>query len=250
MTKIVTIITPLHNAEGFISNCIESVISQTYPHWEMIIVDDCSTDGGIEIVKKYQERDSRIKLLINETNSGPAVSRNKAIEAANGKYIAFLDSDDMWCSTKLEEQLDFMRQNDYAFTFTAYDKINENGEIAGHIDAPHEVTYNDLLKTCSIGCLTVVYDTEKLGKVYMPIIKRRQDFALWLKILKIIPKAYGLNKPLAKYRLMSNSVSSNKFKASRYQWKVYRDIENLNIISSIYYFTYYTIKGLVKTYFK
>ncbi|WP_245812682.1 glycosyltransferase family 2 protein [Belliella buryatensis] len=247
---MVSIVTPLHNSSKFIIETIDGVILQSYTNWEMIIVDDCSTDNGVEIVEKLQKQDDRIKLIKNEINSGPAVSRNRAIEAARGRFIAFLDSDDIWHPTKLEEQLNFMQKNDYVFTFTAYDKINEKGEKVGHVEIPLEVAYNDLLKTCSIGCLTAMYDTRKIGKVYMPIIKKRQDFALWLKILKIVPKAYGLNRPLAKYRLTSNSVSSNKLKASKYQWKVYRHIEKLNIVSSTYYFLFYTIHGIVKKYFK
>lgn len=241
---------PTYNSEGYIKNTLNSIFFQTYSNWEVLITDDCSTDGTWEFLEGISKKDDRIKIFKLRINSGPAIARNYSISKAKGRFIAFLDSDDIWYPDKLKIQLNFMLENEFTFTFTAYDKINEEGNYVGSIKAPAEVTYNDLLKTCSIGCLTVIYDTSKIGKIYMPLIKKRQDFALWLKILKIIPKAYGLNTPLSKYRIMSNSVSSNKFKASNYQWKVYREIENLSVISSIYYFVYYSVNGLIKTYLK
>jgi teichuronic acid biosynthesis glycosyltransferase TuaG len=247
---LVSIITPLHQSGEFIEETISSVISQTYTNWEMIVVDDGSTDSGPEKVKNFMIKDHRVKLLKNQRNSGPAVTRNNGIEIAKGRFIAFLDSDDIWEPNKLEIQLKFMTDNNYAFTYTAYDKISENGSPFGRIDVPRQVSYTDLLKTCSIGCLTVIYDTQQIQKVYMPIINKRQDFALWLKILKKIPFAYGLNLPLAKYRLRNNSISGNKWKASQFQWKVYREIEKINFFKSAYYFSFYTFNGFIKTYLK
>lgn len=250
MTEKVSIITPLYNSGSFISETIDSVLAQGFGNWEMIIVDDCSNDNGQEIVKNYQKSDQRIKLMVNASKLGPAISRNKAIEAASGRFIAFLDSDDVWYPNKLELQVDYMLRNNYAFTFSAYDKISEAGEPIGRVDVPEKVSYRDLLKTCSVGCLTAVYDTNHLGKVFMPMIDKRQDFALWLKILKKIPKGYGINKVFGKYRVRSNSISGNKWKASKYQWLVYRKIEKINLFSSAYFFAFYTINGIIKTYFK
>jgi len=246
---LISIITPLHNAGRFISQTIESVIAQTVSDWELIIVDDLSQDDGPEIVASYVKGDPRIKLVRNSKNSGPAISRNKAIKLSSGRFIAFLDSDDIWSPKKLEVQIDFMLKNQYAFTFATYEKISESGKSIGIINAPTKVTYNDLLKTCSVGCLTAVYDTFYLGKVYMPDIKKRQDYALWLSILKIVPYGYGIKLILGKYRVRPKSVSSNKFSAASFQWKIYRNIENFGFWKSLYYFSNYSYFGVIKSLF-
>ena len=244
---LVSIITANYNCEKFIEETIESVLAQTYKNWEMIIVDDVSTDNSVNTIKKYLKQDNRIKLIQLNKNSGAAVARNKAIEVAKGRYIAFLDSDDLWKPTKLEKQLVFMQKNNYDFTYTDYNLINEDSIKYGKtFKAKKESSYYDLLKTCSIGCLTVIYDTKNLGKITMPLILRRQDYGLWLKILKKIDKAYCLDESLAVYRTRQNSISSNKLKASQYQWKIYREIEKLNILNSIYYFLHYTYNGFKK----
>ncbi|MCC5919856.1 MAG: glycosyltransferase family 2 protein [Cyclobacteriaceae bacterium] len=248
MSKLVSIITPLHNSAPFVTETIESVINQTYPHWEMIIVDDCSEDKGTDIVKEYAKKDRRIRLIENESNLGPAKTRNRAIEQSKGDYIAFLDSDDLWAPTKLAIQLEFMQSNKYAFTYTEYFKISEDGKPQGTQLIPNKLNYKELLKTCPIGCLTVIYDAKQLGKVYMPIIDKRQDYALWLKILKTLPYAHGLKEKLATYRVRKSSVSSNKLKAAGYQWRVYREIESLGLIKSCFYFVNYFLSGIKKTY--
>jgi len=235
---LVSIITPLYNAQEYIEDTIKSVQNQTYQNWEMIIVDDMSKDSGIEIVKKYIEQDKRIKLIRLKENSGAAVSRNRAIKEANGKYIAFLDSDDIWFPKKLEKQLMFIKKNEYAFTFTKYQQMAENGKkMNSYIDVPDTLNYEQALLKNPVGCLTAMYSVEKLGKVYMPLIKKRQDYGLWLKILKKGVTGYGLNETLAYYRLRKNSVSSNKFKLIKYQWKLYRKIEKMSITKSLFYLT-------------
>lgn len=245
--ELVSIITANYNCEKFIDDTVNSVLSQTYKNWEMIIVDDVSTDKSIEIIQKYVEKDRRIKLIQLEENSGAAVARNRAIEEASGRFIAFLDSDDLWTSNKLEKQLNFMIENKYAFTYTNYDLIDENNIRYGKtFKAQKKATYASLLKTCTIGCLTAIYDTKKIGKIYMPLIRRRQDYGLWLRILKVVPKAYCLQESLAIYRRRQNSISSNKKKAALFQWKIYRDVEKLNIFSSSYYFVHYAINGFKK----
>jgi len=245
--NLVSIITPSYNSSKFIEETINSVLAQSYKNWEMIIVDDLSTDNSISVIKNYIKQDNRIKLIQLEKNSGAAVARNKAIEEANGRYIAFLDSDDLWEVTKLDKQIAFMQENSYDFTYTNYNLIDENNTKYGNtFKSKKESSYFDLLKTCSIGCLTVIYDRKNLGKVYMPLILRRQDYGLWLKILKKIDKAYCLDESLAVYRTRKNSISSNKFKASQYQWKIYREVEKLNIFTSIYYFISYAYNGFKK----
>jgi teichuronic acid biosynthesis glycosyltransferase TuaG len=206
----------------------------------MIIVDDCSTDRTVEIIQEFQRKDSRIHLIQLKHNSGTAVARNTAIENAKGRFIAFLDSDDLWLPTKLEEQIKFMMEKDIAFSFTEYQKIKEDGtETDSVVRIPFSVTYTDLLKHCVIGCLTVMLDKEKVDEIRMVNIRSRQDYVLWLSLARngIIP--HGLQKVLAKYRLRGNSVSSNKFKAAKNQWKVYRKIEQLNMLKSTWYFLHY-----------
>ena len=245
--SIVSIIIPTHNSVQFISETIKSVLDQSFSDWEMIIVDDCSTDNSVEVVRSFVDIDLRIKLIQLFENSGAAVARNKAIEVAQGRYIAFLDSDDLWLPDKLEKQLGFMQANDYPFSYAAYDKIDENGQVFGHIGVPDRVCYSDLLKTCSIGCLTAMYDTEYFGKVYMPLIRKRQDLGLWLKLLKKTKYAYGLNETLGLYKVRSDSISANKKSAAFFTWRLYREVEKLNLIKSIYYFSNYAVRGLLRT---
>lgn len=244
---MISIITPSYNSSTFISKTIQSVLKQSYSDWEMIIVDDCSSDNSVEVVQLFVEKDPRISLIKLIENSGPAIARNKAIEVAQGRYIAFLDSDDLWLPNKLEKQLSFMQENDHPFSYTAYDKIDASGRVFGHIGVPGCVCYSDLLKMNSIGCLTAVYDTEYFGKVAMPLIRKRQDLGLWLKLLKKTDYAYGLNETLAQYRVHSDSISANKINAAKYTWQLYREVESLNFIKASYYFSYYAICGLLRT---
>lgn len=242
----VAIIMPSYDSEKFIAESIESVLAQTYSNWELIIVDDCSPDDSNKIITKYVDNDYRIKLIKLQKNSGPAVARNMAIEAASGRYIAFLDSDDVWLPNKLEIQINFMRENDLAFTYSSYGLIGEDNERLGVFITKDKISYFDMLKTCSVGCLTAIYDTEKIGKQYMPLILKRQDYGLWLKILRLIGETRGILEPLATYRIRKNSVSSNKVKAAKYQWKIYREIEKLSFLKSLYYFAFYAYNGITK----
>lgn len=234
--EIVSVITPLYNTDKFIAETIESVLRQTFVDWEMIIVDDCSRDQSFEIANRYAEKDCRIKVFQLPHNSGPATARNKGIEAASGKYIAFLDSDDLWSHKKLEKQIQFMKENRFKFTYTCYEIIDQEGYPTGESVHPDKkLEYRDLLRTNQIGCLTAIYDAEQIGKVYMPEILKRQDYALWLKILKKHGKAYCLNESLACYRKRSTSISSNKFNLLKFNWKLFREIEGLTKVESIYY---------------
>ncbi|OLO42334.1 glycosyl transferase [Alkalihalophilus pseudofirmus] len=238
--RLISVITPAYNSEKFIRETIESVLAQTYTNWEMIIVDDCSSDSTTEIIKQYEEQDERLTLIQLKENSGPAVARNTAINNAKGRYLAFLDSDDQWVPEKLERQLTFMQEREIAFSFTQYFKINEEGEETGMVESiPEKVSYNQLLKNNVIGCLTVMIDTEMTGKIEMVNIRTRQDYVLWLTLCKRGFIAYGLQEVLAKYRIVENSVSSNKIKMAKQNWKVYREIEKLSLMKSMWNFIHY-----------
>lgn len=233
---LVSIITPSYKSAKFISQTIESVLAQTYQNWEMIIVDDFSNDNSNEIIEGYIKENSRISLIKLEKNSGPAVARNRAIEEAKGRYVAFLDADDLWLPQKLEKQLTFMYENDVAFTYSSYETMSENGvRIKKGMYTPLKITYKDLLKSNHIGCLTAIYDVEKVGKVFMPQINKRQDYGLWLKILRKTGFAYGLKEPLAVYRIVSNSVSSNKFKLLKYHYRLFTEFENIRPLRALYF---------------
>jgi len=244
----VSIITANYNCERFIESTIQSVLKQTFTDWEMIIVDDCSTDQGPKIIEKYCQADSRIKLVSLVKNSGPAVARNKAIEQAKGRFIAFLDSDDLWTEDKLEVQISFMKKNNFSLTYTEYVKVNEDGKVISDvIQRPEKVNYQKMLNSNFIPCLTAIYDSALLGKVYMPLILKRQDYGLWFKILKVTDYAYAINQPLAYYRVRKNdSVSSNKFKSAIYHWKILREVENVPLIKAIYHFMQYALIGYIK----
>lgn len=246
MNDLVSVIMPSYGSEKFISKSIDSVLLQTYDNWELIIIDDCSPDESNKIIKEYLSKYSRIKFVKLEKNSGAAVARNKGIEIAKGRFIAFLDSDDLWLPEKLEKQISFMKDNDLAFTYSSYMLVDEMDKNIGKFIIKPKISYSSMLKTCSVGCLTAIYDSDKLEKVYMPLILKRQDYGTWLKILKNIKTAKGILEPLAIYRIRSNSLSSNKLKASVYQWKIYREVEKLDVFRSLYYFINYAINGFLK----
>src|SRR5690625_385182 len=233
---LISVITPAYNSEKFIKETIESVQSQTYSNWEMIIVDDCSTDKTAEIVTSYQEHDTRIIFIQLEENSGSAVARNTAMEAAQGRFIAFLDSDDMWLPEKLEKQLQFMLTKQVAFSFTEYARVNEEGtDINAVMKAPASIDYTGLMKHCVIGCLTVMLDTEKTGKVRMINIRSRQDYVLWLTLTKNGFLAYSLPEVLSKYCIVQDSISRNKIKMVKRNWSVYRVVEEQSVVKSAWY---------------
>ena len=232
----VSIIMPSYNCESFLEESINSVCEQSFKDWELIIVDDGSQDASFSIAQRIAEKDYRVKALRLEKNSGAAVARNFAIEAAQGRFIAFLDSDDLWDPQKLERQISFMLKNDYAFSCTGYRRQYINQELKNDerkFEIP--INYKNLLKNNKIGCLTAVYDSKKIGKIFMPLIRKRQDFALWLKILREVKFVYCLPEILATYRIRENSISSNKIDLVKYNWKLFREIENLSISKSSYY---------------
>ena len=247
MNRLVSIITPSYNSSKFIEECVNSVISQTYLEWEMIIVDDCSTDNSRNLITKFAKEDDRIKPIFLEENVGAAEARNIAIKKSQGKYIAFLDSDDLWKNNKLETQLSFVNERNITFSFTSYQPISENGmDKYSVIKVPYQIDYHSYLKNTIIGCLTVVIDRDKTGNFEMPNIRSSHDMALWLLIMKRGFSAYGLNKNLAYYRIVSTSNTSKKWKAAKEVWDVYRKVEQLNIVYSAICFVGYVYNAIKK----
>lgn len=244
---LVSIIMPSYNAARFIGESINSVLLQTYSNWELLIVDDCSKDNSVEVVRKFANIDKRVVLFSLEKNVGAAAARNVAIEHAQGQYIAFLDSDDVWDEYKLEKQLAFMKQYSYAFTFSNYYVMEENGEKTENIvKVPSSLSYHQYLRNTIIGCLTVIIDRQQTGDFKMPLIKSSHDMALWLLIMKRGFKAYGLKEVLAGYRLVSTSNTAKKWKAAKDVWKVYREIEGLSVLYAAYCFCGYAINAVLK----
>ncbi|GAF15124.1 N-acetylgalactosaminyl-diphosphoundecaprenol glucuronosyltransferase [Bacillus sp. JCM 19045] len=244
---LVSIITPVYNCEAFLPHTIESVLNQTYENWELLLINDASSDHSQTIAHAYTKRDSRIHLYHLPKNSGAAVARNEALQHANGKYVAFLDGDDLWKNEKLTRQVQFMEDNQYSFTFTGYRILKEDGtERAKVIQAPQRITYDQLLANTIIGCLTVMLNQEKLGKLQMPTLRTRQDLLLWLSILKKGTVAYGINEELAAYRKVGNSISSNKWKAAKQNWEIYRKHEELSLLKSCRVFCSYAWNGFKK----
>jgi glycosyltransferase involved in cell wall biosynthesis len=246
---LVSIITPSYNCAQFVAETIEAILAQSYTNWELLITDDCSSDNSCEIIQRYADNDPRIKLLRLEKNSGAGVARNNSISAAKGRFIAFCDSDDRWTSNKLERQLSFMVDNNYGLTYTSYATTDEDGKVIGYVECMTKLNYSRIIRDNGIGCLTAIYDAEKIGKFYMPIIRKRQDWCLWIEIIKSIGAAYGLQEPLAIYRTRNGSISSNKVEMLKYNYAVYHDVLNFSapvaaLLLCGYFLPYYFYKKL------
>lgn len=224
MDDLVSIITPTYNSADFISATIDCIIAQTYRNWELLITDDCSSDNTIDIVKQYAQKDERIKLFQLEKNSGGGVSRNNSIKQAKGRYIAFCDSDDRWTPDKLATQIAFMKEKDCAFSYGSYMLCDEQDNVIGINICLSKLSYTRILMDNFVGCLSAVYDTSKVGKVYMPTIRKRQDWGLWISVLKKCKVGYGVKKPIGYYRIRKNSVSSNKWVLIRYHAMLYQQM--------------------------
>ena len=229
--SLVSIIMPSYNTAKYIGESIDSVIEQTYENWELIIVDDCSTDNTDEVVAQYD--DSRIIYLKNEKNSGAAVSRNKALRAAKGEWIAFLDSDDLWDTTKLEKQLKFMLDNGYKFSCTGRDEIDEKSNSLGRITtSPKHITKLGMYLYCWVGCLSVMYHSPTVGLIQIADIKKNNDYAMWLKIIKKCD-CYCFDEVLAHYRVRKKSISHDILvRLIKSHYDMFRISENMNCILS------------------
>lgn len=243
---LVSVIVPAYNCENFITKTIESIIYQTYKHLEIIVVDDYSTDKTSNIIKDFQKRDQRIKYHKLGKNSGAAVARNVAIKMAVGEYISFIDSDDLWKENKLEKQISFMRNNNYHFTSTNFEMIDSFGnDLNKIVRCKKKLDYNGILKQCP-GNSTVIYNAQKLGKFYTKDIRKRNDYLMWLQVIKKAEYLYGLDETLTKYTVRKGSLSKNKFSLVSYHWHIYRDLEKLSVVKSIYLIFYLFFKILFR----
>ncbi|MCD9493506.1 glycosyltransferase family 2 protein [Photobacterium carnosum] len=243
---IVSIVTPLYNSEKYIEETIKSVIQQSYMDWELIIIDDNSNDNSVEIVEKYIKDDDRITLIKLSQNSGAAIARNTGINKSKGKYLCFLDADDIWSKEKLEVQIDFMSKYNLAFSYGDYKIIDDNGNYQGQFIAKESITFSDLCITCDIGCLSVMIDTKKIKEIVMPIIPK-EDYAMWLSILKDNNiMAYKYKGVYCSYRVLKNSLSSNKYKEIFKQYNVLLKIADLSRLKSFYCILLYIFYGLKK----
>lgn len=236
---MVSVIMPSYNAGRFLAGSIESILAQTYPHWELLITDDASTDQAtIDLLHHYEQLDQRVKVKFLPQNQGAGYARNCSIERANGRYIAFCDCDDRWTKDKLERQLAFMEENNCALSCSTFLICKESEQIVGINIPPKVIDFNMLKRDNKIGCLTAIYDVKMLGrKFYMPTIRKRQDWALFLTILKQCDRCYAyLDKPLAYYNLRDNSISHSKLKLVKYNIAIYHDILGFGKIKSYAYF--------------
>ena len=247
MNSLVSIITPSYNSAKFIAETIQSVQNQTHQNWEMIIVDDASSDETENIVLSIIQNDSRIQFHKLSQNSGPAVARNTAIEKASGDFMTFIDADDIWFPNFIENNIKTIQETAIPFVFSSYKRSNEQLKfVYSDFIVPHKVSYSDILKSNSISCLTAFVDIKKLGKKYMPLIRKRQDMGLWLNYLKVIPFAYGIQETQAIYRIRENSLSRKKSDLIKYQWQFYTEVEKLNIFQSAYYMLHWMYRGFMK----
>lgn len=244
---LVSIIMPCYNTERFISDTIESVRRQTYSHWELIIVDDASDDGTADIVNAFCVKEDRIRFFVKNEHTGIADSRNKCIEKAKGQYLAFIDSDDLWYSEKLEIQLGLMLEHNIGFSYSSYDCMDECGKSLNRtIKAAGNLSYSDYMRNTIIGCSTVMLNKAIIGEVEVPDFRTSEDTATWLNILKKGFFAYAIEKPLVCYRIRKHSASSNKLKASADLWRVYRKQEKISLFKASYCFCCYAFNAIKK----
>lgn len=246
MEDLVSIIMPSYNTADYIGASIQSVRNQTYQNWELIIVDDCSTDNTDAVVAQFV--DSRIRYLKNQKNSGAAVSRNYALREAKGRWIAFLDSDDLWVPEKLEKQIAFMQSHGYAFSYTNYEEIGADGNRTGvTVTGPKRITQSGMYRYCWPGCLTVMYDTQKVGLLQIADIKKNNDYAMWLKVCRKAD-CYLLDECLAQYRRgRTGSVSTHGIRTMiLWHYKLFREAEGMGTVRSLWHTGWNLVFGFYK----
>lgn len=235
MEKLVSIIIPTYNSADFIADTLASVQQQTYPNWEVILVDDGSTDTTLTIAQNIAQTDHRIRIFKNLTNSGTGVTRNNALHHCQGNYIAFLDADDLWKSNKLERQLQFMQEQQQPFTFSFYECIDEAGNPLNRlVEAPKNLSYRQLFFCNYVGNLTGIYDADFFEKIAISSIRKRQDWMLWLTILKKLKSAKPIPESLAYYRIRNNSLSASKVALLQHNFAVYRQFHRYNFVVSLF----------------
>lgn len=245
---LISVITPLYNGEKYVAGTIESVLAQTYPTWEQIIVDDGSTDSSASIVESFCVRDPRIRL-IRQKNAGSSAARNTALREAKGRYIVFLDTDDLWDPNFLATQLTFIREKEAAIVFGSYRRIDGEGKsLLNDFIVPDKASYKDILLSCPLSCLTSMIDREKTGEVLFDerLGSLRDDYVLWLRLLKRVGPAIGNKAVMASYRIHTGGVTSNKWKMIRPQYRVYRHFEDFSILRSLYYTLRWGLIGIKK----
>ncbi len=248
MDDLVSIIVPVYNAEKYIEETMDCVLAQTYSHWELLLVEDCGSDNSVILIRQYMEKtqDPRIRLIRQPSNMGAARARNRGLKEASGRYVSYLDADDLWAPEKLEKELAFMKEKDAAFAFTGYEFADESGKGTGKVvHVPEKLTYKQALSNTTIFTTTVMFDLEKLAKeqLEMPAVKS-EDTALWFRVLRSGVAAYGLDENLVKYRRPGKSLSSNKLEALRRIWYLYRREEKLGVIRSAYHFCFWAFRAV------
>lgn len=232
---MISIIMPYYNAASYIHDTVASIVAQTYTDWELLIINDCSTDANTDtVLRQVKEIDNKIQILKTPSNGGAGIARNVGIRQAKGRYIAFCDSDDWWYPTKLEEQMDFMEKNDYEFICSWYEDANEQLEPYYVMKQKGKQSFSDMLYGCNIGTPGVIYDTQRIGKQYMPELRRAEDWGLWMKILKQVDYIYTYPKTLWKYRHVPGSETSNKWKQMKSVVTMYRTVLNYSFIKAWY----------------
>ena len=250
MNTTVSIVVPVYHAEKYIRETLDSVLAQTYSDWELLLVVDGREDPTIEVIEAYvrEKQETRIRLLIQEANKGAALARNRGVKEAAGRYVAYLDADDLWKPGKLEKELAFMKEQAAAFVFTGYEFADENAVGLGKVvRVPQRLVYREALKNTTIFTSTVLFDTEKIGKelLEMPNV-RSEDTALWWKLLRSGYDAYGLDENLVYYRRPAKSLSSNKLVAVKRIWNLYRKVEGLSVPYSCYNFCFWAVRAVIR----
>lgn len=244
--NLVSIVTPTYKAANFVSETVRSVQAQTYANWEMLVVDDCSPDDTVRVVSRLAEDEPRLRLIRQSRNGGPAAARNAAIAAARGRWLAFLDSDDLWLPEKLERQIEFQRRHAAKLSYTEFRRISADGSKVGAlVRVPARLSYRSLLGNTAIATSTVIVDRALAGDVRMKKIYY-DDFGCWLDILRNGGFAVGLREDLMRYRVLGGSVSRNKRKSAVEVWRTYRSVEGLGALESLYYFSQYALRGALK----
>lgn len=244
---LVSVIMPCYNMEKYLPATIASVRGQTFPGWELIIVDDVSTDKTQAVLQDYGDQDPRIRWMVQGEHAGIASARNRAIQMAQGRFLAFLDADDLWHPEKLERQLAFMQERDVAFSYSSYDCVDEEGrQLNKTVKAAEDMDYEAYLRNTIIGCSTVMIDTQKVGSVVVPDFRTSEDTATWLDVLRKGFIAYAIEEPLVSYRIRRKSASSNKLKAAADLWKVYRQHESMSFFKAVACFSSYAFHAIKK----
>lgn len=245
MNNTVSIITPCYNSEKFIGETIDSVLNQTYQDWEWLIVDDGSVDKSVEIIRQYD--DPRIHLIVLDENAGAAEARNIGLEKAFGRYISFLDSDDVWLPHFLETSIKYLQKNNEELVYATYKRHDEDLKpLLEDFIAEDNITFDRILYNCPIPMLTAMYDSQRIGKIKIPDIDMREDYAMWIEVLRKIPKARAIKEPLAIYRIRKSSYSRNKFRILRKQFAVYSEFLQLSLLKSTYYTLHWALNGMKK----